>query len=109
MNDRIDVHHHLLPAGYVRWLHEQGITDAGGWAIPEWPADGAVAAMDRHGIARGVLSLSAPGTHLGDAAAAATWARRVNETAAECVKDRPDRFGFFATLTLPDVDTAVGE
>lgn len=56
MNGRVDVHHHLLPADYVRWLHEQG---------------------------------------------------RVNETAAECVKDRPDRFGFFATLTLPDVDGAL--
>lgn len=107
MTGRVDVHHHLLPADYVRWLYEQGVTDAGGWQLPEWTPERAVAGMDRHGITKAVLSLSAPGTHLGDAAAAATWARRVNETAAETVKDRPDRFGFFATLALPDVDSAV--
>jgi 6-methylsalicylate decarboxylase len=101
---RIDVHHHLLPADYVRWLHEQGVTDAGGWQLPEWSARQAIDAMDKYSIATAVLSLSAPGVHLGDATQAAGWARRVNETAAECAKDHSDRFGFFAPLTLPDVD-----
>lgn len=36
-------------------------------------------------------------------------ARRMNETAAEVVRRHPDRFGFFATLTLPDVDGAIAE
>lgn len=31
-------------------------------------------------------------------------ARKVNEFSARLVKEHPDRFGFFATLTLPDVD-----
>lgn len=107
MNDRIDVHHHLLPVDYVRWLHTQGVTDAGGWQLPAWSVPHALDAMDQHGISAAVLSLSAPGVHLGDALAAAAWARRVNDAAAECVKDHPDRFGFFATLTLPDVDGAL--
>jgi len=107
MNERIDVHHHLLPVDYVRWLHAQGITDAGGWQLPQWSTMHAIDAMDQRGINAAVLSLSAPGVHLGDASTAATWARRVNEFAAECAKDHPDRFGFFATLTLPDVDGAL--
>ena len=45
--------------------------------------------------------------NLGDDDEAAVWARRVNELAAELVSGRPDRFGFFATLTLPDVDGAL--
>lgn len=36
-------------------------------------------------------------------------ARRVNEFSAQIVRDHPDRLGFFATLTLPDVDGALAE
>jgi 6-methylsalicylate decarboxylase len=107
MTARIDVHNHMVPADYLNWLHEQGVTDAAGWHLPEWNTALAIDTMDQRGIATGILSLSVPGTHLGDAVGATTWAQRVNETAAECVKDHPDRFGFFATLTLPDVDGAV--
>jgi 6-methylsalicylate decarboxylase len=102
---KIDVHQHVWPADYVRWLHEQGV----GCAPPEWTARRALAAMDRHGIGTAVLSVPWPGVHLGDADQAAAWARRVNEAAAECVRDHPARFGFFATLTLPDVNTALEE
>ncbi|WP_245805017.1 amidohydrolase family protein [Amycolatopsis australiensis] len=63
--------------------------------------------IDEHAIATGVLSLSAPGTHFGDDAAARRLALRVNEAGAEVVKDRPDRFGLFASVPLPDVDGAL--
>jgi hypothetical protein len=36
-------------------------------------------------------------------------ARRCNELAAELIRDRPDRFGGFAYLPLPDVDGALAE
>jgi len=36
-------------------------------------------------------------------------ARRVNEYTAALVSERPDRFGNFATLPLPDVDGAIAE
>jgi predicted TIM-barrel fold metal-dependent hydrolase len=36
-------------------------------------------------------------------------ARRVNEYTADLVAKRPDRFGNFATLSLPDVDGALSE
>jgi predicted TIM-barrel fold metal-dependent hydrolase len=36
-------------------------------------------------------------------------ARDVNELAARVAHDHPDRFGFFATLTLPDVEGALAE
>ncbi|MDR3530902.1 MAG: amidohydrolase family protein [Rhodopila sp.] len=36
-------------------------------------------------------------------------AREVNEYAAKVVADHPGRFGFYATLTLPDVDGALAE
>ena len=106
---RVDVHQHLVPRDYVDWLGEHGITAAGGRDLPTWSPEVALALMDQQSIATAVLSLSTPGTHLGDEGAARRWAARVNETNAELVKDRPDRFGMFATLPLPDVDGALNE
>lgn len=42
--------------------------------------------------------------HFGDDAAARRLARQVNEDAAGFAADHPDRFGFFASVPLPDVD-----
>jgi len=47
--------------------------------------------------------------HLGNDAEARKWARDVNEYAADLVRADPDRFGLFATLTLPDVEGAIAE
>jgi predicted TIM-barrel fold metal-dependent hydrolase len=105
---RIDVHQHIVLPAYAEWLRSRGL-DAGGLPIPEWSAQSALAMMDARGIALGVLSVSAPGVHIGDAAEARRMARLVNELAAEVVRAHPDRFGFFATLTLPDVDGALAE
>ncbi|HEY2387708.1 MAG TPA: amidohydrolase family protein [Candidatus Binatia bacterium] len=105
---RIDVHQHIVPPLYAAWLRSRGL-DAGGLPIPEWSAESALAMMDARGIARGVLSVSAPGVHLGDAAEARRMARALNEFTAEVARARPDRFGFFATLTLPDIEGALAE
>jgi hypothetical protein len=61
------------------------------------------------GIDVAVTSISTPGVHTGDDAAARALARRCNELAAELIRDRPDRFGGFACLPLPDVDGALAE
>ncbi len=65
--------------------------------------------MDRNGIAAALLSVSAPGTHFGDDAAARDLSRRCNEASAELAALHPDRFGFFASLPLPDVEGAAAE
>ncbi|MFF9673384.1 amidohydrolase family protein [Streptomyces eurythermus] len=105
---RIDVHQHIVPPVWAETLAAQGL-DSGGWAIPDWSPESAIAMMDEQGIATGVLSVTAPGVHLGDDARARYLARVVNEYGAEVVKDCPDRFGHFASIPLPDVDAAVAE
>ncbi|MFJ7218864.1 amidohydrolase family protein [Amycolatopsis sp. NPDC098790] len=105
---RIDTHQHIVPPRYAEWLHDKGLRP-GGVDLPEWSAAAAVKFMDGHGIRTGVLSLSTPGVWFGDGPEARRWARHVNEYAASVVADRPDRFGFFATLTLPDVEGALAE
>ena len=87
----------------------QGPRTVGGWQMPEWDPQAAVAMMNGAGIETGILSISAPGVHFGDDAAARELARELNDYQAELVKDQPDRFGHFAVLPLPDFDGAVAE
>ncbi|RSS78280.1 amidohydrolase [Streptomyces sp. WAC06614] len=104
---RIDVHQHVIPPDRVRALAERAA--ALGWPAPSWDRQGALAMMDRRSIATGLLSYAAPLAAPGDVAGARTSARYVNEFTAEQVKDRPDRFGHFAALPLPDVGGALAE
>ena len=105
---RIDTHQHFVPPRYAEWIREKGIRP-GGVDLPKWSLSAALRFMDGHGIDTGVLSLSTPGVYFGDRDEARRWSREINEYAAELVKDHPDRFGQFATLTLPDVDGALTE
>ena len=105
---RIDTHHHIVPASYAAWLRRKG-EEAGGLPIPEWTADSAIALMDKYRVQTAIMSVSTPGVHLGDDAEARDKAREVNEYAAEVVRKHPSRFGFFATLCLPDVRGSLDE
>ncbi len=105
---KIDTHQHYIPPNYVKWLDSQGIK-LSGMAMPPWEKAAAVEMMDKHEIQVGILSIAPPGVHFGDDHAARTMAREVNEFAAEVVASGSGRFGFFATLTLPDVKGAINE
>lgn len=105
---RIDTHVHVIPPEYGAWLRRHGET-AGGRGIPDWSVDTALEMMAGARIDTAILSVSTPGVHLGDDAQARAMARAVNEFAADVVRRHPTRFGFFATLTLPDVDGAIAE
>lgn len=106
----IDVHAHYLPESYRAALRENGHGRPDGFPqIPAWSAEEHVAVMDRLGIATSLLSISSPGVHLADEAAARDLAREVNEAGRRAVVDHPGRFGLFASLPLPDVDAAMAE
>jgi aminocarboxymuconate-semialdehyde decarboxylase len=104
----IDTHHHMLPDFF--W-QETGNAHApvGGFAPPQWSKEASLSFMDDAGIDVAMLSISTPGVHVGDDSRARTLARRCNEFAAQLVQSRPDRFGSFAALPLPDVDGALEE
>jgi 6-methylsalicylate decarboxylase len=106
---RIDTHSHFVPPEYLDWLHSQPNFPG---PFIEWNREAALDFYDQNGIAAGILSISSPGVHLGAGQAADETrrvARMVNDSAAEVVRSAPTRFGFFATLTLPDVDGAIAE
>jgi len=96
---KIDVHHHALPDFYLQELERRGVSNAG-VAFPQWTPEKSLNVMNFNNITAAVLSLSTPGTYFGDAAAAVSLARRVNEYLADLVAVNPARFGFYATLPI---------
>jgi 6-methylsalicylate decarboxylase len=108
MTFTVDIHHHLLPDFYRR-ATEHGGQSVGGVLPAVWTQANALSFMDDAGIDVAVASISAPGVHLGNDRAATALARRCNDYLAEMVRSRPDRFGGFAILPLPDIDAALAE
>ncbi|MEO6083708.1 MAG: amidohydrolase family protein [Umezawaea sp.] len=106
----IDVHAHFLTDSYVRQASAAGHEHPDGMGKwPTWSVEAHLELMDRHGIETSLLSMSSPGVHFGDDAAARLLAREINEDAAALATRHPDRFGFFASPPLPDVDGALDE
>lgn len=105
----IDIHHHILPPGYLSAvgdrLGHQGLFGS----PPQWSPAISLEAMDRNGIRTAITSISAPGVWFGDLAETCRIARLCNEYAAQMKRDFPGRFGLFASLTLPDVETSLRE
>ena len=108
MSLTVDIHHHVIPDFYWQASNEDGDA-AGGITPPRWTLDGAIAYLDEAGIDVAVASISTPGVHLADDGRARTLARQVNEYLAGIKHDRPDRFGGFASLPLPDVDGSLDQ
>lgn len=107
---RIDVHAHYLPDFYRRAAEAAGHRHPDGMpGLPDWNVGAALAMMNGLAIGTAMLSISSPGVHFGDDAAARALARQVNEAGAEAVANHPGRFGLFAALPLPDIDGALGE
>ena len=65
--------------------------------------------MDEEEIAVSMLSLTAPGIEGWRGPDRIDMARRVNDYGAGLVSSHPDRFGYLATLALPDVDAGLAE
>lgn len=112
LDNAVDVHAHFLPDGYRSALAAAGIEALDGMptGLPRWNAGLALDLMDEIGIATSVLSVSSPGVLLeADDGRAIGLARQVNDEAAEISRAHPDRFGFVASLPLPDVDASIAE
>src|ERR1035438_6446990 len=108
MTFTVDVHHHILPDFFWAATNE-GSDPVGGIQPPPWSEDSALSFLDDAGIDVAITSISTPGVHTGDDAAARVLARRCNELTAELMRKHPRRFGGFACLPLPDIDGSLDE
>lgn len=101
---RVDVHHHFLTAYCRDALKDAGLSPPDNMGeTPEWSAREALDFCDRLGIGTAFLSISSPGVHFGDDAAARGLARRTNEDAARLAAEHPGRFGVFAVTPSPSL------
>lgn len=109
---RTDVHTHFLPPAYRQALTENGYEHPDGMpAVPQWSLEAHLELMTKHNITRSIVSISSPGTNLwpnGDRRTA-ELTRQCNAYAADLKKRMPDRFGYFATLPIPDVSVCLEE
>jgi predicted TIM-barrel fold metal-dependent hydrolase len=107
---RVDVHAHFLPEVYAKALARAGLTTLdGGFPIPQWSAAAAVDMMDRQAIATAMVSLSSPSAHFLPPSERPDLVRDVNDAGAELMRSHPDRFGYFATLPMPDIEASQAE
>ena len=95
----IDVHSHpIFPFGASAPLAK----------LPAWSVEGALALMDKNGIATSVLSVPHAAQH-GTAAEAGGIARRINDAIAEIIARHPTRFGGLATIPAHLADATLVE
>ena len=109
---KIDLHSHFVPDFYRDALLKAGHKNPDGMpAIPQWSEEDHLNFHSSLNVTKSVLSITSPGTHLtpGEDAEARNLTKRVNEYAAELKRRRPDQFGFFASLPLPDVEGSLAE
>ncbi|KAF2171605.1 hypothetical protein M409DRAFT_63248 [Zasmidium cellare ATCC 36951] len=109
---RIDVHAHFLPSFYQDACREHGHANPDGMPyLPGWSPEEHLELMDKLGISKSILSISSPGTHLvpGKDELARNLSRDVNKYASDLKKRLPDRFGYFASLPMPDVESCLAE
>jgi predicted TIM-barrel fold metal-dependent hydrolase len=105
----IDVHHHMFPPALLAALSSAGVSRVGGEPVASsWTPERSLELMDRYDVGAAVLSVPVPLDFM-EAGARHALARQLNEFGHDVVERRPGRFGFFATLPLPDVDASVEE
>ncbi len=100
----IDVHHHYIPPFYAEALEHAGRSSAD---LPMWSAEQSLEMMRQRSIDKALLSLSSPGTWLGDDAQARSLARECNDFAAGVVREHAPHFGALAAIPIPDVGGAM--
>jgi 6-methylsalicylate decarboxylase len=106
----VNVHTHFVTSDYIAAVVKAGKDKEDGFPMPtKYSLEENLKVMDEAGIDMSILSLSTPHPHFGDDAEACDLNRSINEQTKAWVDKYPERFGWMATLPLPDVEGSIKE
>lgn len=105
----VDVHHHVVPEVYRAAIMTVTDGTVGGIPQPAWAEEDMVERIDELGIARAVVSISAPALEPIERSDRAKVARSCNDALAQLVSRHPAMLGAFAVLPMPDVASSIEE
>lgn len=109
---RIDVHHHIIPPIYKQNLQKINIFHSGGREIIDWKPQDSLDFMDILGIDTAICSISEPALYpflAHSKELARKVAREINTYMGELCRKYPKKFGAFAVLPMPDVESSLAE
>ncbi len=108
---RIDVHHHIAPAVYIKAMESLGLAGESHWrneVYSGWSPAVAIESMDEGGTETAITTITS-GAAIASHPDKVRVARECNEFAANLKRDYPGRFGHFATLPMPDAKASLKE
>jgi len=112
----IDCHHHFLSPAYIKALASHDGKKVNGYTtwfaldrLKNYTPAQDLEAMDRDGAATSMLSCTTPGIWFGDPEESRMLAREMNEFGARLAADHKGRFGLFALLPLPTIESSLKE
>ena len=101
---KINIHHHLTSPGYVKFLTDNMVRNFPNRSVAEGIED-----MDKANVSTAFTSIIGPGIWFGNIEDTKRLARDCNDFGAKLMADYPGRFGLFASLPLPDIDSCLKE
>jgi 6-methylsalicylate decarboxylase len=112
----IDCHHHFVSPSFLKTLAAKTGHKVDGFTsffpLALWkdysPAKD-IETMDRDGVAKALISCTAPSVWFGDPDEARALARELNEYGAKMASDYKGRYGLLAVLPIPRVDESLKE
>lgn len=105
----IEIHAHFIPPTYKKALNDTGLSEKDRIPVPFWDAEKHLEYMNMMNIDASVASLSSPHVYFDDKMKTRALFREINEAGARLVSDNPKKFGYFASIPLPDIEGALKE
>ena len=112
----IDCHHHFLSPAYIKTLAAKESRNGVGrtpyfnlGVLKDYTPAKDIEMMDKEGVATCVISCTTPGVWFGDPEESRVLAREMNEFGARMMSDYKGRYGLFAMLPLPSIDSSLRE
>ena len=106
----IDIHSHFTTSEYLNMLEKHNAALEDGFPVPLWNIQEHLNLMEQCNIHWTLLSLSTPQPYFnGFEQESINMCRQLNEQMAQIKRDYPHKFGFQATLPLPDVAASIEE